>query len=173
MSLPSGIHFPDATGFDPPPEPHPICARSHAHRDEARQRQPLEIGLLVPHGRGNPMRQASAAHNAHLGAAEGGAVRGWDKRLRELRCREVVGPAAEKGEGEEGEKDEDEDGMRDKRGGRRREGRVGQVEVEVEEGEYHGDLVVVMSTAGYHGPSLGGDDEPGSRIESISPIMQL
>ena len=57
------------------------------------------------------MGQANYADNGHLGAAEGGAVRGWNESLCQLGGTEVVSPAEEKGDRYEEYEEESRDGM--------------------------------------------------------------
>ena len=48
---------------------------------------------------------------SHLSTSKVRAMRGWDDNLRELHSAEVVGPAAEKGNGEEEEEYQHRNGM--------------------------------------------------------------
>lgn len=52
------------------------------------------------------MAQTENTHDSHLGSSEAGAVGCGDEDLGELHGAEVVGPATEKGEGEEEEEGE-------------------------------------------------------------------
>ncbi len=102
---------PSRSPFFPPP-PTRIRPGRSTHGDEAPQRQPFEIRLLMPHRGRNPTHQTDAADDGHFGAGEAGAVRCGDEGLGELGGGQVAGPAGEEGEGEKGEKEEGWEGVR-------------------------------------------------------------